>query len=83
MLNLGLKFLLEVSAVGAFVFWGANTGEMPLNVVLAIVVPLLAVASWGVLAAPKSARRLPLQSRVPFEVTFFAAAVFALLAAGA
>lgn len=83
MLNLGLKFLLEVAALAGFAYWGADTGEMPLSLFLAIAAPLVAIVLWGLFAAPKSARRLPLQSRVPFEVTFFAAAVFALLAAGA
>jgi hypothetical protein len=82
-LNLGLKFILEIAALGAFAYWGASVGEMPLSLVLAIGAPALAILAWGAFAAPKSHRRLPLQSRVPFEVTFFAAAVFALLAAGA
>lgn len=81
--NLTLKFLLEVAAIAAFAYWGANTGEMPLSLVLAVTAPVAAIAAWAVFAAPKSARRLPSQTRIPFELTFFLAAVFALLAVGA
>ena len=80
--NLGLKFLLEVAALAAFAYWGASVGQMPLSLALAIAAPAVAVLAWGAYAAPKSSRRLPLQSRVPFEITSFAGAVFALLAAG-
>jgi hypothetical protein len=81
--NLALKFLLEVAALAAFAFWGASTGEMPLSLALAISTPVVAAIAWGVFAAPKSKRRLPLPSRVRFEVIFFVAAVLALLSAGA
>ena len=81
-LNLGLKFLLEVAGLAAFAYWGANTGEMPVSLLLAIVTPGAAAFAWGVFAAPKSARRLPLQPRIRFELTVFTAAVLALLSAG-
>lgn len=81
--NLTLKFLLEVSAIAAFAYWGANTGEMPLSLILAIAAPVAAIAAWAVLAAPKSTRRLSPQTRIPFEITVFVAAVLALLATGA
>ena len=82
-LNLALKFLLEIAALAAFAYWGANTGEMPLSLLLAIVTPVAAAVAWGRFAAPKSERRLPLQPRIRFELTVFTAAVLALLAAGA
>ena len=81
--NLGLKFLLEVAAVVAFAYWGANTDGLPLSLILAIAVPVVVIAAWAVFAAPKSARRLPAQARIPFELAVFVAAVLALLAAGA
>jgi hypothetical protein len=82
-LNLGLKFLIELAALAAFAYWGANTGEMPLSLLLAIATPLAAAAAWARFAAPKSQQRLPLQPRIRFELTVFTAAVLALLAAGA
>jgi hypothetical protein len=80
--NLALKFLLEVSALAAFACWGASTGQMPVSLLLAIVTPVAAAVTWGIYAAPKSKRRLPLQPRIRFELTFFTAAVLALLSAG-
>ena len=41
------------------------------------------VAAWGIWAAPRSPRRLPRQTRVPFELGCFAIAAVALVAAGA
>lgn len=81
--NLGLKLLLEVVAVAAFAYWGAGTGGMPMSLILAIAVPVAVIAAWAAYAAPKSARRLPAQTRIPFELAVFVAAVLALLAAGA
>ena len=80
--NLTLKFLLEVAALAAFAYWGAGTGAMPVSLFLAIATPAAAAVLWGVFAAPKSDRRLPLQPRIRFELTIFTAAVLALLSAG-
>jgi hypothetical protein len=80
--NLALKFLLELAALAAFAYWGAGTGEMPWSLLLAVVTPLAIAALWGTFAAPRSARRLPVQPRIRFELTVFTAAVLALLAAG-
>ena len=81
--NLALKFLLELAALAAFAYWGANTGSGAASIVLAVAAPLVAIGLWAVLAAPKSQRRLPLAARVPFELAVFALAALALLAAGA
>jgi Protein of unknown function (DUF2568) len=81
--NLGLKFLLELAAIAAFAYWGASRSPVILAVILAIVIPALFVAAWGIWAAPRSPRRLPRQTRVPFELGCFALAAVALIAAGA
>jgi hypothetical protein len=78
--NLAVKFALELVAVAAFAYWGAGVGGV-LGVVLAIAAPLTAVLLWGRLAAPRSASRLPLRLRVPFETGVFALAALALLSA--
>jgi hypothetical protein len=81
--NLGLKFLLELVAIAAFTYWGASHSPVVLAVILAIAVPAGFVAAWGTWAAPRSARRLPRQTRVPFELGCFTLAAVALIAAGA
>ncbi len=78
-LNLLLKFLLELAAFAALAYWGAETA----GVWLAIAAPAVAIVLWGVLAAPRSARRLPAAARIPFELAVFALAAIALAVAGA
>jgi len=54
-LNLGLRFLLELTALGALGFWGAqrDTGSV-LRVTLAILCPLAMIVVWGLFVAPKA-----------------------------
>lgn len=80
--NLILKFLLELAAFAALAFWGASTGDGAGSVALAILAPSAAIAAWGLYAAPRSPRRLPAASRIPFELAIFALAVAALVVAG-
>jgi Protein of unknown function (DUF2568) len=81
--NLGLKFVLELAAIAAFAYWGASHSPVVLAVILAVALPALFIAAWGVWAAPRSRRRLPRETRVPFELSCFALAAVALIAAGA
>jgi Protein of unknown function (DUF2568) len=81
--NLGLKFLLELVTIAALAYWGANHSPVILAVILAIAIPAVFVAAWGIWAAPRSPRRLPRQTRVPFELGCFMLAAVALIAAGA
>ena len=54
-LNLALRFLLELLALGSFAYWGIQSGEGPaLKIVLGIGLPVLAAAFWGSLVAPKA-----------------------------
>jgi hypothetical protein len=81
--NLGLKFLLELAAIAAFAYWGASHSPVILAVILAIAIPAVFVAAWGIWAAPRSPRRLPRHTRTPFELGCFTVAAVALIAAGA
>jgi uncharacterized protein DUF2568 len=74
---------LELGAIAAFAYWGASLSPVILAVTPAIAVPAVFVAAWGIWAAPRSPRRLPTQTRVPFELACFALAAVALIAAGA
>jgi hypothetical protein len=75
--SLALKFLLELAAFAAFAYWGAGV-----SIVLAIAAPAVAIVLWGLFAAPRSERRLPMPTRIVFETAVFLLAVVALLAAG-
>jgi hypothetical protein len=77
-LVLALRFALELCAVAALAVGGAELGGVP----VAIALPVLGLALWSQLAAPKSDRRLADPARLVFELLFFAAAGAGLLIAG-
>lgn len=86
-LNLALRFLLELAALGALGWWGATLSEGWLRWVLAIALPLFAAAMWGTFAVPDDPSRggtpvvvVPGWTRLALELAFFAAAVLALRA---
>jgi uncharacterized protein DUF2568 len=81
-LNLVLKFLLELAALAAAGLWGASIAGGVAALVLAIVLPLVVAVLWGVFAAPRARRRLPLRLRAPFELGVFTLAALALWDAG-
>jgi hypothetical protein len=56
---LAVKFGLEVAALASFAYWGATLPGAVLSASLAIAAPLATAWLWGVLAAPRSTRRLP------------------------
>jgi hypothetical protein len=78
--NLALKFGVELAAIAALGYWGATRDGEVVPVLAAVAAPLLVAGLWGVLAAPRSPRRLSIRARVPFELAIFALAVAALLA---
>lgn len=82
-MSLATKFLLELAAFAAFAYWGASIGSGVVPVLVAVAAPALAILVWARFVAPRSERRLPPATRVPFELSVFALAVAALLAAGA
>jgi quinol-cytochrome oxidoreductase complex cytochrome b subunit len=80
-INLAVKFVLELVALGSLAYWGANAGSGAWAVVLAIGTPLVAGILWGRFAAPQARHRLPLGPRVGFELSVFCLAALALLTA--
>jgi hypothetical protein len=81
-MNLGLKFCLELAAMAGFAVWGWRLGGPVTGAVFAVVTPAVAIAAWGVFAAPRAPRRLPTRWRVPFELGIFLLSVVALGSAG-
>ncbi len=77
-INLAVKFLLELAAFAALAWWGGTVGHGAVSVLVAVAAPLVAVVLWGMWAAPRAARRLPLARRVPFELAVFALAALAI-----
>jgi Protein of unknown function (DUF2568) len=71
---LTLRFLCEIAAVVALVWWGWPW--------LGIVAGLVVIALWGAFVAPKSARRLADPPRFALELVIFAAATAGYAAVG-
>ena len=81
--NLLINFGLELAALAGFAYWGTTLHGAAASTTITIIAPLAAAGLWGVLAAPRSRRRLPTPSRIPFELSVFALGTAALAAAGA
>ena len=81
--NLLVRFLLELFALGVLCYWGFLIGESVLvKLLLGLGAPLLAAVVWGLFVAPKAVIPLRLPSRLIPEFLVFGAAVLALLATG-
>jgi hypothetical protein len=80
-INLAIRFFLELAAFAALGLWGWRIGDGGLTgSVLAVVLPLIAIAAWGTFVAPRSLLRPPSAVRFAVEIAVFAAAVAGLFA---
>jgi hypothetical protein len=84
-LNLGLRFVLELCALGAMGRWGYHGATGVLRYLFALGVPLLAATAWGVFAVPADPSRsgqapvaVPGIVRLLLELAFFGFATWAL-----
>jgi hypothetical protein len=89
MINLAVRFLLELAALYAFGRWGWQTNEGFLRYVLMIGLPLLAATLWGVFRVPGDASAngnavvaVPGWVRLLFEIVFFSFAAYCFFATG-
>jgi hypothetical protein len=65
-INLGVRFLLELSMLAAVGYWGFKThSSWGMKILFGIGLPLLLAVIWGIFMAPRSAHRL---SGVPFTI---------------
>lgn len=82
-LNLALRLLLELGALGALAWWGFTLPQpAPVRLVAGIGAPLFMAALWGAFVGPKAGTRLDDPARLLLELALFAAATAALAAAG-
>lgn len=83
MVNLALRFMVEMAAYAALGYWGASN-PIPLlgRVALAALAPLAAMVLWSRLLAPKARWRLRDPLAVVSELAIFAGAAVALGVAG-
>jgi hypothetical protein len=65
-INLGIRFLLELSMLAAVGYWGFKTHSgWPMKLLFGIGLPILLAMIWGYFMAPRSTHRL---SGIPFTV---------------
>jgi hypothetical protein len=78
LINIGLRFLLELCILAIFGYWGFTTGSNTfLKFLLGVGAPILFAVVWGTFLAPKSPKRLHepwlfLLELVVFGLTFWA-----------
>ena len=86
-LNLALRFLLELVALGAIGYWGWTQHEGPERWLWSIGVPLVAAVLWGTFAVPNDPSRsgqapvpTPGIFRLLLELAIFTVATIAFVA---
>lgn len=83
LINLGLRFFLELCILVIFGYWGFKTGEQTLaKILLGIGSPILFAVVWGSFLAPKSSMRLQEPWLFLLELVIFGLACWALYTAG-
>jgi len=81
--NLLLRFLLELSALGALGYWGFHTADAIIaKLGLGIGAPLVAAVVWGVFVSPNAAVPLSTPLWLLVQVGVFGAAMAALGVSG-
>jgi hypothetical protein len=80
--NLGLRFVLELSAIAAVAYWGWTTGDGALAWVLALGAALAVVAVWALFVSPKAKVEVARPAGLAIELAVWLAAGAALYASG-
>ena len=82
-INLGLRFVLELCVFAAWAVWGAQLGRgIVARVGLGFGAAILVIVVWGLFVAPKARVPLPLTAWLLLQFAIFAVAVSGLSAAG-
>lgn len=84
LLNLAVRFAMELAMLVALGYWGFKTGgSSGMRWVLGIGAPLLAAVVWGLWMAPKASQRLQGGWFLLVELILFGLAGWGLYSAGA
>jgi hypothetical protein len=83
MLNLAVRFLLELCMLAAVGYWGfkSQSGWL-MKILLGIGLPALIAVLWGMFLAPRAVRPLSGASFLVLELILFASGALALFASG-
>jgi hypothetical protein len=76
-------FLLELVAFGVMAWWGFDTGSgLPLQLLLGLGTPAVAIVLWGLIAAPKAKFKVPLPGVLLLKAAVFGGAALCVYALG-
>ncbi len=79
LINMGLRFLLELCFLAIYGYWGFKTGNSAvIKALLGLGAPILFVVVWGTFLAPKSSLRLDEPWRFLLELAILVLACWAL-----
>ncbi|MGE7217436.1 YrdB family protein [Priestia koreensis] len=81
-LNLLVRFSLELFALGSLVYWGLQFGKGSMKIVLAVGAPLLLGIVWGIFGSPRSQIQLPVPIHLVLEILVFGLPFIALYTTG-
>ncbi len=82
-LNLTLRFVLELAGVAAFGIWGLSVSADPrVNLVVAGIVVAAVIAAWALVVAPKTRNGLSQSQKDVIGTGILVLAAVALIAAG-
>jgi hypothetical protein len=82
-LNLAVRFLLELCMLAAVGYWGFKTqSAWWMKILLGIGLPVLIAVLWGTFLAPKATHPLSGASFLLFEFILFASGAVALFVSG-
>jgi hypothetical protein len=70
LINKGIMFLLEICMLLSLSYWGFHN-HASMAYLYGIGLPVLVALLWGVFAAPKSKKRLPMPYRTFFSIGMF------------
>jgi len=72
-----LRFVVELFAFVTLAVWGFIAWTFPLNIVVGIAAPLLAIVLWAVFRSPKAVVRIDTFGKAIVEIIVMTAAAFA------
>ena len=88
-INLGFRFILEMTALVIYGYWGWHASTGPLRYIFALGLPLAAAALWGTFRVPddssssgKALVPIPGVLRLLLELVIFSLAVYFLIISG-
>lgn len=83
MLNLSIRFLLELCGLAVYAYWGYKIGTTTgMKVFLCIAFPLSIATIWGLFGSPKASVQLSAPMHLTLEIIIFMLTVVLLLSLG-